>query len=247
MQLVRFKAVQTVICILLFFIHRSLPLSRPRTPPSPLSDLLKRRWAQSRALVRREGEREGRRGAMGRIWKETSKDLRKDEGRKGLRKCVKGNAALTNMHITHILHKNRPFWWGGNVMGADKHPIDVKVAALNDRVVYAPHIYGPDVSNMYYFDDFRFPNNLKEVRACSCCCTAGAGVCVALYLLFLLFSSPDICLPSLPFFLPCFHPRYGTSNSAGSLKARARRWWWESGAEAATTKMELSRSTSRTG
>jgi len=50
-------------------------------------------------------------------------------------------------------------------MGADKHPIDTKIAALNDRVVYAPHIYGPDVSNMLYFNDFRFPNNLRNVRA----------------------------------------------------------------------------------
>ncbi|GAB5033405.1 cellulase 2 [Nannochloropsis oceanica] len=56
-----------------------------------------------------------------------------------------------------------PYWWGGNLMGADKHPIDTKIAALNDRVVYAPHIYGPDVSNMLYFNDFRFPNNLRNV------------------------------------------------------------------------------------
>lgn len=56
-----------------------------------------------------------------------------------------------------------PYWWGGNLFGADKYPIDVKIAALNDRIVYAPHIYGPDVSNMFYFNDWSFPNNLKNV------------------------------------------------------------------------------------
>ena len=39
----------------------------------------------------------------------------------------------------------------------------MKVAALNDRVVYAPHIYGPDVFDMDYFKDLRFPNNVFEV------------------------------------------------------------------------------------
>ncbi len=57
-----------------------------------------------------------------------------------------------------------PYWWGGNLFGADQHPIDVKIAALNDRVVYAPHIYGPDVFDMDYFKTPRFPNNVFEVR-----------------------------------------------------------------------------------
>lgn len=63
-----------------------------------------------------------------------------------------------------------PQWWGGNLFGAEMYPIDTKLAALNDRIVYAPHIYGPDVSNMFYFDDYRFPNNLKDVSAYNCCC-----------------------------------------------------------------------------
>ncbi len=30
--------------------------------------------------------------------------------------------------------------WGGNLFGAEKFPIDVQIPALNDRIVYAPHV-----------------------------------------------------------------------------------------------------------
>jgi len=40
-----------------------------------------------------------------------------------------------------------------------------------------------------------------------------------------------------------FHPRYGTSNSAGLSKARAKPWWWENGEAAAKTRTASCKST----
>lgn len=39
-------------------------------------------------------------------------------------------------------------FFSGNLFGADKHPIDTGIQELNDRIVYSPHIYGPDVYQM---------------------------------------------------------------------------------------------------
>lgn len=40
-------------------------------------------------------------------------------------------------------------WWGGNLFGADKYPVVTGMPSLDDRIAYSPHIYGPDVYNMW--------------------------------------------------------------------------------------------------
>jgi endoglucanase len=50
--------------------------------------------------------------------------------------------------------------WGGNLFGAERFPVATGVRSLDDRVVYSPHIYGPDVWMMNYFKVAEFPDNL---------------------------------------------------------------------------------------
>lgn len=45
-----------------------------------------------------------------------------------------------------------PFWWGGNFGGAIQHPIYVPVPEVMNRVVYSPHVYGPDVYDHPYMN-----------------------------------------------------------------------------------------------
>ena len=54
-------------------------------------------------------------------------------------------------------------WWGGDLGGVRKYPIDLQNEDFNKRVVYAPHIYGPSVYMMDYFKDPDFPMNLPTV------------------------------------------------------------------------------------
>lgn len=56
---------------------------------------------------------------------------------------------------------NRTSWWGGALDDVEKHPIKLK---LPNRLVYSPHVYGPDVFNMKYFaTDQGFPKNLPPI------------------------------------------------------------------------------------
>lgn len=54
-------------------------------------------------------------------------------------------------------------WWGGNFRRVRTHPVDLGSEALNRRVVYTPHVYGPDVHPQSYFSSWSFPNNLPAV------------------------------------------------------------------------------------
>ena len=54
-------------------------------------------------------------------------------------------------------------WWGGDLGGVHKNPIDLQNENFNKRVAYAPHIYGPSIYMMDYFKDPDFPNNLASV------------------------------------------------------------------------------------
>jgi endoglucanase len=54
-------------------------------------------------------------------------------------------------------------FWGENLEGVHCHPIRVANEALQRRVVYTPHVYGPEGSNMGYFNAGDFPKNMPAL------------------------------------------------------------------------------------
>jgi len=54
-------------------------------------------------------------------------------------------------------------FWGENLMGVERHPIRTGNTSLDNRVIYSPHVYGPDVFHMTYFDVGNFPANMPEI------------------------------------------------------------------------------------
>jgi len=56
-----------------------------------------------------------------------------------------------------------PVWWGGSLEGIWDAPIDLGRQDWTKRVVYSPHVYGPDVYDQGFFRDGRFPNNLPGI------------------------------------------------------------------------------------
>ncbi|NYZ22416.1 cellulase family glycosylhydrolase [Azospirillum oleiclasticum] len=55
------------------------------------------------------------------------------------------------------IYQNNWDWWGGNLMGAKDEGIDFNV---DNKLVYAPHSYGPGLYQMSWFNTGDFPNNL---------------------------------------------------------------------------------------
>lgn len=53
-------------------------------------------------------------------------------------------------------------FWGSNLTETARRPIDRRLIPA-DKLVYSPHVYGPDVYRMPYFDDPDFPNNMPAV------------------------------------------------------------------------------------
>ncbi|GMR49030.1 hypothetical protein PMAYCL1PPCAC_19225, partial [Pristionchus mayeri] len=53
--------------------------------------------------------------------------------------------------------------WGGRFEKAAQYPINTGLDDLNNRVVYSPHAYGPDVYDRPEFNVESFPNNLDEI------------------------------------------------------------------------------------
>jgi len=62
--------------------------------------------------------------------------------------------------LDQVLERNKwwPFW-GENLMGVKDYPLDLP----KDKVVYSPHVYGPSVYDMPYFDSQDFPANLPQI------------------------------------------------------------------------------------
>ena len=54
-------------------------------------------------------------------------------------------------------------FWGSNLSGVKRRPIDLGSERLNSRVVYSPHTYGPSVTDLPYFEDKAFPDNLPSI------------------------------------------------------------------------------------
>ena len=51
---------------------------------------------------------------------------------------------VTNPTVTSRTMNSEAKWWGGDLEGIYDAPIDLGTTALNKRVVFTPHVYGPD-------------------------------------------------------------------------------------------------------
>ena len=52
------------------------------------------------------------------------------------------------------------YWWGGNLTGARKYPVELSVA---NRLVYSPHEYPNSVFAQPWFSDAAYPGNMPSV------------------------------------------------------------------------------------
>ena len=57
-------------------------------------------------------------------------------------------------------YHNDFYWWGGNLAGAGKYPVELH---HQDKLVYSAHDYGPSVSYQSWFGAKNFPNNLPGI------------------------------------------------------------------------------------
>jgi endoglucanase len=77
-----------------------------------------------------------------------------------------GNAVLAvNPHWLVIvegiaIYKGDRYWWGGNLDGAKKYPVDLSVP---HQLVYSAHDYGPEVYDMNWFQAPNFPKNMPSI------------------------------------------------------------------------------------
>lgn len=53
-----------------------------------------------------------------------------------------------------------PCFWGENLQDVQDFPLEL---AVPERLVYSPHVYGPDVSDQPYFHHQAFPRNMPQV------------------------------------------------------------------------------------
>jgi len=51
-------------------------------------------------------------------------------------------------------------FWGEDLLGVTQNPIKLSIP---DRLVYSPHVYGPDVAYQKYFEASDFPNNMPAI------------------------------------------------------------------------------------
>jgi len=83
---------------------------------------------------------------------------------KAAEKC--GNAILeVNPNVLIIVegvesYNSTTYWWGGNLMGAKKFPIQL---SNPKKLVYSTHEYGPTVYPQKWFSEPDFPNNMPAI------------------------------------------------------------------------------------
>jgi endoglucanase len=58
------------------------------------------------------------------------------------------------------LYQGDQYWWGGNLEGAGRYPVRL---SHPDKLVYAPHDYGPGISAQEWFNSPAYPRNLPQV------------------------------------------------------------------------------------
>ncbi|MFA5135990.1 MAG: glycoside hydrolase family 5 protein [Patescibacteria group bacterium] len=57
-------------------------------------------------------------------------------------------------------YNNDYYWWGGNLMGAKDHPVNLNI---KNRLVYSTHDYPSSVSYQSWFSASNYPHNLSSV------------------------------------------------------------------------------------
>lgn len=67
---------------------------------------------------------------------------------------VQDNPTCSDNSVAH--------WWGGNFEPEMCYPIDNSYIPAN-KLVYSPHVYGPDVHPQNYFSDGQFPGNMSRI------------------------------------------------------------------------------------
>lgn len=73
-----------------------------------------------------------------------------------------GNYQPTTAQPSCNLPTGEYVFWGENLAYAKCVPIAASEIPAN-KVVYSPHVYGPDVGSMSYFNDSTFPNNMPAI------------------------------------------------------------------------------------
>jgi len=58
-----------------------------------------------------------------------------------------------------VCSSNINHWWGGNLEPQACYPLNIPA----DKLVFSPHVYGPDVFMQSYFNDANFPANMPEI------------------------------------------------------------------------------------
>jgi endoglucanase len=77
-----------------------------------------------------------------------------------------GNAVLAvDPHMLIIVegitnYRGDRYWWGGNLEGAKKYPIELSVS---HHLVYSAHDYGPEVYEQSWFQASNFPQNMPRI------------------------------------------------------------------------------------
>jgi len=69
----------------------------------------------------------------------------------------------TESHATGQDPNSPNHFWGENLEGVRQFPINTGNDALNNHVVYSPHVYGPDVFVQPYFQAGNFPQNMPDI------------------------------------------------------------------------------------
>ncbi len=66
---------------------------------------------------------------------------------------------FTNPKTDNSYKWGRATWWGGNLMAVKDYPVNLS----REKLVYAPHVYGPDVYQQPYFSGPNFPENMDDI------------------------------------------------------------------------------------
>ena len=70
----------------------------------------------------------------------------------------------SNNYVTLNVDDYHNTWWGGNLMGVRRYPIDLGSSERNSQIVYSIHEYGPTVFMQPWFeDDYSYESLCKEV------------------------------------------------------------------------------------
>jgi endoglucanase len=63
-----------------------------------------------------------------------------------------------------IKNSSLPYeYQGGIFQGVHSHPISTGLSDIDRRVIYSPHVFGPDYAEEAYFRASNFPMNMPQI------------------------------------------------------------------------------------